>query len=78
MLFTKKAISAVIVTTALVAATAASAQTAPTVDVSSVVGALVTSITTGVQQTFTQIGPLLALVFGVGFAWRWIKKGSKS
>jgi hypothetical protein len=78
MQFSKSLISKTIAATAALAATSAMAQTAPTVDVSAVVGSLVTAITQGVSQTFTQIGPLLALVFGVAFAWKWIKKGASN
>ena len=54
----------------------ASAQAAPTLE--TVLDTFVASIIAGVGTTFAKVGPLLALVFGVAFAWRWIKKGSKS
>jgi hypothetical protein len=53
----------------------AAAQGAPTLD--TVLDTFVASIITGVGTTFAKIGPLLALVFGIAFAWRWVKKGSK-
>lgn len=58
------------------AASAAKAETTTSLD--TVLDTFVASIITGVGTTFAKVGPLLALVFGVAFAWRWIKKGSKS
>ncbi len=54
----------------------AQAATPPTLD--SVLDTFTGSIMTGVGTTFAKIGPLLALVWGVALAWRWIKKGSSS
>lgn len=56
---------------------AASAKADPTT-LDTVLDTFVASIITGIGTTFAKVGPLLALVFGVAFAWRWIKKGSKS
>jgi phage-related minor tail protein len=72
----QQAKAAVFVMSAM-AAGAASAQTAtPTLD--SILDTFIASIISGIGTTFGKIGPLLALVFGVAFAWRWVKKGASS
>lgn len=57
---------------------ASAAARADTVDVGTVLDTLIGGIMTGIGTTFAKVTPLMALVFGVAFAWRWVKKGSKS
>jgi hypothetical protein len=62
--------------TTLFVAGIASAQTvAP--DLNSILSGLAANIVNGMGVTIDKIGPVLALAFGLGYAWRWIKKGSK-
>jgi hypothetical protein len=53
----------------------ASAQVAaPTLD--AVLDTFMIAILTGVSTTFSKVAPLLAMVFGFAFLWKWVKKGS--
>jgi hypothetical protein len=56
----------------------ASAQVAAAPTLDSVLDTFMTQIISGLGTTFAKVGPLLALVFGVSFAWKWVKKGSSS
>jgi hypothetical protein len=68
------------IATAIVLATLSSiaaAQTAPAgPSLDSVLDTFMTSILLGISTTFGKVGPILALVYGVVFAWRWAKKAS--
>ncbi|GAB3258124.1 hypothetical protein [Chitinimonas naiadis] len=60
---------------AILAGVAAHADTAD--PLGAAIDALISGVMTGVGTTFAKIVPLLVLVFGMGFAWRWVKKGAK-
>ncbi|KOC20381.1 hypothetical protein GL58_12905 [Comamonas testosteroni] len=60
----------------LAAAGPAMAQSESTLD--TVLDTFISAIISGIGTTFAKIGPLLALVFGVAFAWRWVRKGASA
>ena len=70
----KNSIAAIALATAAGIASATPAAV-PTLD--TVVTNMVTQIMTGVGTTFSAIMPLLTLVFGVAFAYRWVTKAAK-